>query len=517
MRHHLYLGCALLALTTFAPTAFAQMGGGMGGEGMGGQGMGGGGRGGGGHHRGGGQSGDAQKDAPPINAMPAPPPQLPVAMRLTGVVNIIGESKAGSDVTLNSDKPDVSVIFISRGGSLTLKNATLTSHSTVSLLDDSRGSGLNSALLLNEGSSATLTGGSITTTGSGGNAAFVVGPQSRLDLQNLTITTRAGNAYGVEASAGAQLNATGLTIHTEGDQSPAIASQGGAPMTLSSLILHTMGPNSPLVLAGGDMTGDGLKGMAERSDGLAVEGAHKISLSHADLQSANYAVSVSGAETHAGAPRGAAGHAHPAGDDQDMDGPDAPADESTDPDAGKVVPIDKLLIPAPDAAVHRAELDLHDSHLAGSEAALLVSNARAHIVLTGVTLDSPVILRAAAGQGGELGRNGGEAELELHGETLTGDFATDVISSIRVSLLDQSHLTGKTTTNTDVTLDAGSDWILPGDTHVGKLVITGTTAPDAISNIQSGGHTLYYDPHRNPWLAHKSWPLPGGGQLTPDI
>lgn len=522
MRQSLFLTCAALAL--IAAPAFAQMGGGMEGGmggGMGGK-RGGGQMGGskGGGHRGGGRGGEqpgGKGEAPGGPNRPVPQ-QLPVAMRLTGVVNIFGQSKNAEGGTITSDKPDVSAIFISRGGALTLKNVSLSTSGPVSLIDDSRGSGLNSALLINQGGQADMTGGKIATSGLGANAAYAAGPGAKLSLHNVAIATTASNAHGVDALDGAALNGVNLTISTMGDNAPAIASRRAQPVTLSDLTLHTAASESPLLLAEGDMNVSNVKGEAERDDGLAVIGPHRVSLQNPDLQADGYAISVTGGAQGArpGGPQGPMAGPRMAGA---MAGPmpGGDYDSGDDPDSGKVRPVTSLL--ATPAQQRGADIAVTGGALRGERAALAVSNAHAHIVLTGVALQSGsgVILKSAAGQTGSLGRNGGDADLELHGETVSGDFSTDAISSIRVSLLDQSHLTGKTTANTDVTLDAGSDWTLNDDAHVGKLVVTGLDAPDAIKNIRSGGHTLYYDPHRNPWLDHKTWPLPGGGQLTPDI
>lgn len=506
MRQSLFLACAMLAL--IAAPAFAQMNGGMDG-GMGDQ------MGGSGGHRGrrGGEQPGGKGEAPSGPNRPVPQ-QLPVAMRLTGVINIFGQSKSAEGGTVTSDKPDVSAIFISRGGALTLKNVNLSTSGPVSLIDDSRGSGLDSALLINQAGQADMIGGRISTSGLGANAAYVAGPGAKLNLQNVAIATTASHAHGVDALDGAALSGVNLTISTMGDNAPAIASRRAQPMTLSDLTLRTAASESPLLLAEGDMSVSNAKGQAERDDGLAVIGARRVSLQTPDLQADGYAISVTGGaqgpmagSQMAGPMTGSMMGPAPGGDD----------DGGDDPDSGKIKPVSSLL--STPAQQRGAEIAVTGGSLNGERAALSVSNARARIVLTGVALKSGsgVILKSAAGQTGSLGRNGGDADLELHGETVAGDFSTDVISSIRVSLLDQSHLTGKTTPNTDVTLDAGSDWTLTDDTHIGKLTVTGLDAPDAIHNIRSGGHTLYYDPHRNPWLDHKTWPLPGGGKLTPDV
>ena len=159
---------------------------------------------------------------------------------------------------------------------------------------------------------------------------------------------------------------------------------------------------------------------------------------------------------------------------------------------------------------HAAALTFTGGHLSGQRAGFYVTNIRTRIKLDAVELTtaSGVILKAAADQWGELGRNGGDATLTVSHQILTGDFVTDAISHIAVILSDNSHLTGKTTRNTDITLDASSRWTLTADSSVGKL--TGDPA-----QIDSQGHTLSYDKYRNPVLNNQTLPLPGGGQLVP--
>lgn len=507
MRQHLLLACATLAV--LASPAYAQMGGG----GMRGQGHGQG-QGGRGGQDGGDDSGDKKKPETPTRPVA---PILPVGMRLNGALNIFGENKSAEGGSVTVSRPDLSAIFVSRGGGLVLKNSTLQTSGPVSLVDDSRGAGLNSALLVNQSSRAVVTGGKIETLGLGANGAYVDGPGSQLSLQNLTISTQATNAYGVEAHSGATLTAATVTINTMGDHAPAVANRRGQPMQLTDLTLHTAASDSPLVLAQGDINATNIKGRAERDNGVSVNGPVHVTLQTPDLSADGYAIAVqmdaAGAMGAAGRPDGAQASA-PMGPEPDS----GDSDDDKSAKAAQVRPITNLLSNAP-GNDRRADIQVKGGTLSGDRAVLLVSNAKAHIVLTGVTLssESGVILRAAAGQNGDLGRNGGDVDLELHGETVKGDFNADVISNIRVTLNDQSHLTGKASPDTDITLDTGSDWTLSDDTHVGKLIVTGLDKPDAITNIQSGGHTLYYDPHRNPWLAHKTWPLPGGGQLTPDL
>ena len=471
----------VLAGLTVAAPALAQMGGGMGGGGMGGGGM-------GGHHRGGGQRGGHRAGRAGPGAEPQgpllPPAVIPLAMRLTGAVVVMGESKTLSHAPLAADKPDYSAVFVSRGGQVTLDTMQVESHGAASLLSDTRDVGINSALLVNGASRATVTGGSIATTGQGGNGAYADGAGSHLAIQGTTISTLASGAYGLDIVHAATLDARDLTISTQSDHAPAIGGDDGGAVTLNGGTYTTGGPSSPVLMIGNDLAASGITGSAARSDGLVLTGTHTVTLNDSRLSADRYAVMVDG-------------------------------DDAT-PAAGGAVPAEALLTPPADDG---SQITISGGRLDGHSAVMSVVNAYAHIVLTQVDLHSEggVIIRAAAGTTGTLGRNGGVAVVEAHGQTLDGDLAADVISAVRLHLSDNSHLTGTATHRVDVALDGTSTWVLTGDSGVGALSVYGVTSPDQITQIDSQGHTLSYDDTRNPWLGGKTWPLKGGGTLTPGI
>ena len=482
------IGWIALAGFTFAGVAHAQMGGGMGGGARGGGGHG------GGHHRGGGQRGQGAPGGQP-QGQPGPilpPAAIPLAMRLTGAVVVNGTSQTLSHAPLVANKPDYSAVFVSRGGSVTLDTMQIESHGVASLLSDTRTSGLNSALLVNSGSSATVTGGNIATTGPGGNGAYADGRGTRLVVDGAVITTEATGAYGLEISDAATLDAKEATVTTASDHAPALAGENGGAMTLTGGHYTTGGPDSPAIAVSNDLNGTGITAAAAKSDGLAVAGAHMVTLSDSHLNGDRYALRLTG-DTPVAAP------------------PLMPAK----PGAG-VIPAEAMLAqPVSDGAT----VTIDGGELDGRSALFYVSNSRAHITLSNVGLKSGsgVLVKAAAGQQGELGRNGGIAIIDARNQILTGDMATDVISRIRLNLGGNSHFTGLATHQVDVALDATSTWVLTGDCGVGLLSIDGVTSPNQISQIDSQGHTLSYDDTRNAWLGGKTYALKGGGTLKPGL
>jgi hypothetical protein len=112
-----------------------------------------------------------------------------------------------------------------------------------------------------------------------------------------------------------------------------------------------------------------------------------------------------------------------------------------------------------------------------SAPAFYVTNSTGVITLTNVkvTEASGVLVKAAAGNWGTSGSNGGTAKLTASGETLTGDVVADSISSVDLSTTNGSTLTGainadRTAKSTGLTLDGTSSWTVTRNSHVTTLV-----------------------------------------------
>lgn len=513
----LLLTSALLAVA--AAPALAQMGGGMGGMGGGGMGGGGmgGGRGGGHGHRGQGrQQGQSQSSGGGANPNGLhAPANIPVAMRLTGVVIVSGTAKAMAHTAVTAAKPDLSAIYAERSAQLSLDTVDLSGTGDVSLISDSRDSGLDSTLLIGSQANATVSGGTIVTSGKGANAAFVSDPGSKLALKNVTITTRAAEAYGAEAASGAELTADALTVTTSADRAVALAVQSpGSHATVNGGSFITNGSGSNIFYVAGTLEATGVNAAAHDADAISGNGARSVSLTDSTFDGDGYGAMLY-ATSDAPVRRGLNGGSE--GPMPQMDGPTRALPAGF---AGPAAPTPSHAAVQPpltdDAPLRRTHFTMIGGSLSARRADFFVTNLHADIELDHVALKSEdgILVKSAADQWGPLGRNGGEVHLDAHNQTLTGDFATDVISSILVSLTDHSSLTGKTTPNTDVAMDATSTWTLTDDTSVGKLTdaaIVGDTVP----NITGNGHTLTYDHRHNPALGNKTYQLAGGGQLVP--
>lgn len=485
------LTVAVLSLCTGDILMAQDMGGQMGGMGgMGGEGMGGGQMGGGGHGRGGhrGQGRGGQGQQGPGQGAPrqmAAPATIPAAMRRNAVITVASQGKALSRGSITPTKPDQSGVFAERGAMLTMDGITITSTLDVSLADDAHETGLGAAVIVASQTNATVTGGSISTTGRGIDGIFAADPGSKLTLKGASISTRAAEAYGVELAAGAGLDADGATIATTSDHAPAVAVKPGSHAKLTGGTLSTSGPSSPALEVRGDVTADGTTIKTGFSGGLEIDGEHTATLTKVSFDSGDRGILLY---------------------------------QSALPptQAGPVTASSAASAPY-DGPVATATLSMDSGKISSAREAFLVSNVRGVITLHHVDIasQSGVLVKAAAAKWGPLGRNGGYARIDAHDQTLNGDLATDILSSIRLDLKDGSKFAGKTTANVDVSLDASSTWTLTVDTRVGQLIDPDGLSGDTVKNIIGNGHTLSYSQRDNPNLAGKTWQLTGGGTLAP--
>ena len=130
------------------------------------------------------------------------------------------------------------------------------------------------------------------------------------------------------------------------------------------------------------------------------------------------------------------------------------------------------------------------------------TNSTGVITLKGVNVTeaSGVLLKAAAGNWGTSGANGGNAVVTANAQTLAGSIVADKISTVSLTLKNGSSLTGAVNAANTAESVTGAK-------------ISGTT----ITNIVGTGHTVTYDKSAaaDSALGGKAYTLAGGGTLTP--
>ena len=330
-------------------------------------------------------------------------------------------------------------------------------------------------MLANGGSQITMSGGSITTTGDGANAAFAYGTGSSLTIASTSMSATGQYAHGIMASGGGTVTAKEIDVVTAGNNGAAVATdRGGGTMNVTNSRVTTCGYDSPGLYSTGSVQVISSTVDAQNSEVAVIEGSNSITITDSALTGSK----KSGFMIM-----------------QSMSGDAEGADGVVNVTGGSVT---------------QAEGPL-----------LFVTNSTGTFNLTGVNAkaDSGILLKAAADKWGTTGSNGGHATLNATRQVLSGDVVVDDISEATLALTQQSKWTGALNTansagTANVNLDSTSTWTVTADSHVAALtgaVISGTS----VANITGNGHNVYYSAAANPALGGATYSLAGGGQLLP--
>ena len=103
-------------------------------------------------------------------------------------------------------------------------------------------------------------------------------------------------------------------------------------------------------------------------------------------------------------------------------------------------------------------------------------------------------MKISSAKWGTSGKNGGEVELNAKNQTIEGDILVDNISTLDLSLKNESSYLGtinneNTAKTISITLDSSSSLTLTGDSYITSLNNEVTDN----SNINLNGYTLYVD------------------------
>lgn len=394
---------------------------------------------------------------------------------LSGAYTLDGGTASETDGLYTSETTDVSAVYVTDGGGLTLVRPTIITSGDTSSNDASSFYGLNGAVLANGGSTVTITGGVIATTGSGANGAIPTGTGTTLTLADTKISASGGGGHGVMATNGGTLVLTDVDITTSGaNGAPLATDRGSGTVTATRGTILSSGQDSPGIYSTGVITVSDAKVTATGAEAAVIEGFNAIVLSNTSLTGG--VAKTGGTMIY-----------------QSMSG---------------------------DAATGTGTFTMTGgSYTATAGPAFFVTNTNAVITLTGVkvTTNADTLISAAGtDRWGTSGKNGGTVTFTADNTALTGSLATDSISAIDAMLKNGSSLTGAISTAA-LTLDASSTWTVTGDSALTTLSDSSGISGTAITNINGNGHTVTYDADLagNSALGGQTYTLNGGGTLRP--
>jgi hypothetical protein len=342
-------------------------------------------------------------------------------------------------------------------------------------MDSSSFYGLNAAVLAETGSTISLSGTTVSTTGTGANGVFACGQGATVNLDSVKILCTASGAHGVDATNGGVLNLTNVNINTSGNgAAAAIATdRGSGTITVNGGTVITTGTKSPGIYSTGKISVTGTSITAKASEAVTIEGKNSVTANSCTFKTS------------------------------------------------KTCGVFIYQSTSGDAAVGSGSFTMTGGSLTAEEGPLFYStNTDAVINLKGASLNaaSGILLKAGADQWGTSGSNGSNVTLTADSQALSGSVVLDSISTASLALKNGSSLSGAV--NSDkaakaavLSLDSTSTWNLTGSSCLTGL----TDADSSLSNIDDNGFSIYYDSDSsaNSWLNGRTITLKDGGKLIP--
>ncbi|MDD1723861.1 MAG: hypothetical protein LUQ07_01885 [Methanospirillum sp.] len=426
----------------------------------------------------------AQPDSPPDMPPGASPSggmqpggsQASLSYNLSGAFTVGGEQVYETGKEYTSDTTDLSAVYVTDGGSLTLTNPQIHTSGNTSSNDASSFYGLNGAVLANDESTVVINGGVISTSGTGANGAIPTGEGTSITLSDLNITATGDGGHGVMATLGGRLTLDNVNISTTGKNSAPIATdRGSGTITVTGGTVTSSGADSPGIYSTGAISIFDATITSIGTEAAVIEGVNSISLQDTALSG--------GVEK-----------------------------------TGGVMIYQSF---SGDAEVGTGTFEMNGGSLTATEGPLFfVTNTRAKINLTRVAVVShsgALIDAAATSRWGKTGENGGHVIFNADGEDLEGSVFADENSDVSVHLTGGSTLSGSVNSSA-LFLDPSSTWNVTADS-----VLTSLSDPEGVSgtsvmNIIGNGYNVTYNSTlgENSWLGGKTFTLEQGGRLMPE-
>ena len=388
------------------------------------------------------------------------------ALRITAAQTLDGYAA-------NSTTADENTILVNTTDDVTITNSTVTKTGDSDGGDNCNFYGQNAAVLVEGGSTTTLTNLTVTSDAKGANGIFSYGGNggqnggdgdgTKVIIKDTTITTTGDGAGGTMTTGGGTTNAYNLTVTTNGQSSAAIRTdRGGGTVYVDGGTYTSNGLGSPAIYSTAEIHVANATLVSNLSEGVCIEGLNSIELTDCDLTANNTKCN------------------------------------------GNATFMDTIMIyqsMSGDAATGNSTFAMTGGSLTSKNGHMFhVTNTNADIELNGVKLtneDAANILISVCDDGWNGGNNkatfNAKAQ-DLVGAVLVGNNSTLALNLtggttfegyVNGNIVNAANQTVSTEVGTvAVTLDNNSTWTLTADSYV-------TEFNGAAANVIANGHTLY--------------------------
>ena len=374
---------------------------------------------------------------------------------------------------VNSTTADENTILVNTTDDVAITNSTVTKTGDSDGGDNCNFYGQNAAVLVEGGSTTTLTNLTVTSDAKGANGIFSYGGNggqnggdgdgTKVIIKDTTITTTGDGAGGTMTTGGGTTNAYNLTVTTNGQSSAAIRTdRGGGTVYVDGGTYTSNGLGSPAIYSTAEIHVTNATLVSNLSEGVCIEGLNSIELTDCDLTANNTKCN------------------------------------------GNATFMDTIMIyqsMSGDAATGNSTFAMTGGSLTSKNGHMFhVTNTNADIELNGVKLtneDAANVLISVCDDGWNGGNNkatfNAKAQ-DLVGAVLVGNNSTLALNLtggttfegyVNGNIVNATNQTVSTEVGTvTVTLDNNSTWTLTADSYV-------TEFNGAAANVIANGHTLY--------------------------
>ena len=388
------------------------------------------------------------------------------ALRITAAQTLDGYA-------VNSTTADENTILVNTTDDVTITNSTVTKTGDSDGGDNCNFYGQNAAVLVEGGSTTTLTNFTVTSDAKGANGIFSYGGNSgqnggdgdgtKVIIKDTTITTTGDGSGGTMTTGGGTTNAYNLTVTTNGQSSAAIRTdRGGGTVYVDGGTYTSNGLGSPAIYSTAEIHVANATLVSNLSEGVCIEGLNSIELTDCDLTANNTKCN------------------------------------------GNATFMDTIMIyqsMSGDAATGNSTFAMTGGSLTSKNGHMFhVTNTNADIELNGVKLtnkDAANVLISVCDDGWNGGNN--KATFNAKAQDLVGAVLVGNNSTLALNLTEGTTFEGyvngnivnatNQTVSTEVgtvtvTLDNNSTWTLTADSYV-------TEFNGVAANVIANGHTLY--------------------------
>lgn len=176
---------------------------------------------------------------------------------------------------LSGSASGTSVLAAGKDGSINLVASSVSKTGDAEDVQTALHSGVNSALLVRLGGSASVLGSDLYTSANGAAAAAVSGTGSSAAVSDTTLHTDMPDSPAALTAFGGAMNLSQSNLLSAGSHSPAMLVNQGSSMSGSTLLIETSGSLSPVAEVYGTLSASGLNANAMQSMAFWLHGGSK--------------------------------------------------------------------------------------------------------------------------------------------------------------------------------------------------------------------------------------------------